>query len=124
MILGIGIDLCAVARMQAQLARPADGFLAGAFTAAEIARGTRGPRPAERLAAWFAAKEAALKALAGGGASGSYWLDIEVADAGDGAPRLVLHGRARAAAGLGVRRLHVSLSHDRQLATATVVAEG
>ena len=125
MVLGIGIDLCTVARMQKELDAPEHGFLETVFTAAEIAHGESRPHPAEHFAARFAAKEATLKALAGSGASGSFWLDIEVASAGDGAPRLVLHGRARDIADeLGVRQWHVSLSHDRQLATATVIAEG
>jgi holo-[acyl-carrier protein] synthase len=125
MVLGIGIDLCTVARMQKELDALGRGFLEAVFTAAEIAHGESRPHPAEHFAARFAAKEATLKALAGGKASGSFWLDIEVEDDDDGAPRLVLHGRIRDIADdLGVRRLHVSLSHDRQLATATVIAEG
>lgn len=125
MVLGMGIDLCAVARLRQELAAPERGFLRAVFTTAEIAHGESRPHPAEHFAARFAAKEATLKALAGGGASGSFWLDIEVADAEDGAPRLVLHGRAREVAEkLGVVRWHVSLSHERQFATAIVIAEG
>ncbi len=125
MILGIGIDLCAVARLQKELDAPDRGFLEAVFTAAEIAHGESRPHPAEHFAARFAAKEATLKALAGGDASGSFWHDIEVVDDDGGAPRLVLRGRARAIAdGLGVIRWHVTLSHDRQFATATVIAEG
>jgi holo-[acyl-carrier protein] synthase len=124
MVLGIGIDLCTVARIQKELDAPGRGCLEAVFTAAEIAHGESRPHPAAHFAARFAAKEATLKALAGGGASGSFWLDIEV-ESDDDAPRLVLHGRVRKIAeDLGVRRLHVTLSHDRQLATATVIAEG
>jgi holo-[acyl-carrier protein] synthase len=125
MVLGLGIDLCTVARMQKQLDAPNRGFLEAVFTAAEIAHCESRPHPAEHYAARFAAKEATLKALAGGGASGSFWLDIEVVNAEGGAPRLVLRGRARDIADdLGVHRLHVSLSHERDFATATVIAEG
>ncbi len=79
MVLGLGIDLCTVARMQKQLDALGRGFLETVFTAAEIAHGEGRPHPAEHFAARFAAKEATLKALAGGKASGSFWLDIEVA---------------------------------------------
>jgi holo-[acyl-carrier protein] synthase len=125
MVLGIGIDLCTVARMQKELDALGRGFLETVFTAAEIAHGESKPHPAEHFAARFAAKEATLKALAGGKARGSFWRDIEVVDDDGGAPRLVLHGRIRKVAEeLGVSRWHVTLSHDRQLATATVIAEG
>lgn len=125
MVLGIGIDLCTVARMQKELDAPGRGFLEAVFTAAEIAHGEGRPHPAEHFAARFAAKEATLKALAGGEARGSFWLDVEIVNAGGGAVHLVLHGRLRdIAADLGVHRLNVSLSHDRKLATATVIAEG
>jgi holo-[acyl-carrier protein] synthase len=125
MVLGLGIDLCTVTRMQEQLDAPERGFLEAVFTAAEIAHCESRPHPAEHFAARFAAKEATLKALAGGKTSGSFWLDIEIVTAEGGVPRLVLHGRARDIADeLGTHRLHVSLSHDRQFATATVIAEG
>jgi holo-[acyl-carrier protein] synthase len=125
MVLGFGIDLCTVARLQKELDAPVPGFLEAVFTAAEIAHCESKPHPAEHFAACFAAKEATVKALAGGGATGSFWRDIEVVDDGVGAPRLALHGRARSIAdGLGVRRWHLTLAHDRQFATATVFAEG
>lgn len=125
MVVGIGIDLCTVARMQTELDAPGRGCLTAVFTAAEIAHGESRPHPAEHFAARFAVKEATLKALAGSGESGSFWLDLEVVTADDGAPRLVLQGRALAIADkLGVRRWHVSLSQERNFATATVIAEG
>ena len=75
------------------------------------------------LAARFAAKEALAKAL--GGPRGLLWTDAEVVTDSLGRPELKVYGTVAAAAGLrGVRRWHVSLSHDSGLATAVVVAEG
>ena len=81
----------------------------------------------ESLAARFAAKEAAAKALGTGiWRNGIGWTDIEtVRDEQTGAPTLHLHHGAQArAATLGWRDWTVSLSHDRGHAIALVVAAG
>ena len=125
MILGIGIDQCDVRRMRKQLEASVDGFVASVFLPAEIAYCTHKHRPAEHFAARFAAKEAVLKALATGGGAGTFWQDIEVVKEADGRPRLELEGRLRELAdGLGVRTIHVSLTHTADLAAAVVIAEG
>ena len=75
------------------------------------------------LAARFAAKEALAKAL--GAPRGLSWTDAEVVTGPDGRPELKVSGTvADAAVRQGVRRWHVSLSHDGDLATAVVIAEG
>ena len=77
---------------------------------------------AERLAARFAAKEAAIKALALAEV-GVNWRDIEVRKQGDGSCQLVLRGKAAAqAARMGVSSIAVSLSHDGDYAGAVVTA--
>jgi holo-[acyl-carrier protein] synthase len=77
---------------------------------------------AERLAARFAAKEAVIKAL-GLSEAGVSFRDIEVVKAPDGGCSIVLHGAAkRAADGMGVQRILVSLSHDGDCAGAVVHA--
>jgi len=77
----------------------------------------------ERLAARFAAKEAAAKAL-GTGIGPIGWRDVEVRTGPRGEPAIRLHGGAAALAHrLGLTRWAVSLSHDAGRAVAVVVAE-
>lgn len=124
MVIGIGIDLVAVDRIARVLRRRGERFLARVYTAGELAACPPGEQYARRLAARFAAKEAALKALGTGLAGGIRWREIEVRRAAGGRPEIVLHGRAAEyAAGLGVSRMHLSLSHDGPFAAAVVVAE-
>lgn len=124
MILGLGIDQCDVSRLRDQLSDPTAGFISTVFLPAEITYCTGKHRPAEHFAARFAAKEAVLKALAGGGGQGTFWQDIEVTSGPNGRPRIRLAGRLhKIAEGLGVQTLHVSLTHTSTLAAAVVVAE-
>ncbi len=123
MIRGIGVDLTPVARFQAVLARHPERLEARLFTERERAYCRRRAHAVEHLAARFAAKEAALKAL--GVPSGLSWHELEVVSLDGSAPRLELHGQAsRAAALLGVVRVHLTLTHAGGQALAMVVAEG
>jgi holo-[acyl-carrier protein] synthase len=120
---GVGTDLVSVPRFAAALERGGAAFRARLFTAAELAQCEPGPRAAERLAARFAAKEAALKALGTGWSSGLAFTDVEVCGGGSAAPRLELHGPAAARAqALGIGELRVSLTHTEEFAQAMVVA--
>ncbi|MBM3884371.1 MAG: holo-ACP synthase [Gemmatimonadetes bacterium] len=123
MILGLGIDLVEVARVEALVARHPVGAAARLFTDGEWGYAATKARPALHLAARFAAKEAAFKALAGSDEARAIgWRDIEVVRAADGAPTLVLHGRAEARARvLGVRTIHLSLTHTADTAAAVVI---
>ena len=76
-------------------------------------------RPGRHLAARFAAKEAAIKALG----TSVPARDVEVEGGGDASPRLRLHGRAAALAKERGLELHVSLTHSREMAAAVVLAE-
>ena len=100
MIIGLGVDVCDVARIRRALeGRAGARFQARVFTAAERAycEARRRGRFAS-YAARFAAKEAAMKALGTGWAQGVGWRDFEVVRARGAPPRLVLHGRAAALA--------------------------
>jgi len=123
-IVGLGLDLVDVSRMAGILASPAraERFLARVFTPRERAFcDPCADRPA-RYAARFAAKEACLKAL--GVPVGLRFMELEVVR-GEGAPTLALSGNAaEAARRLGVSRLHLTITHDRGVAAAAVVAEG
>ena len=116
----VGVDLIEVDRVAQAVARYGDRFLARVFTEAELAYcGRRAPE----LAARFAAKEAAAKALGTGiGAVG--WREIEVVRAASGQPTLALHGTARdLARSRGLGHALISISHTREHAIAFVVWE-
>jgi holo-[acyl-carrier protein] synthase len=122
MIVGLGIDVCEVDRIGAMVARWGDRFTGRVFTAGEREYAGARALAEVHLAARFAAKEAALKALAV--PPGLSWQELEVVGGGRVRPELVLHGRAREAADrLGVVRVHLTLSHTTAVATAVVVAE-
>jgi holo-[acyl-carrier protein] synthase len=124
-ILGLGLDLVDVARVEALVARHPARAAARLFTEGEWGYAATKARPALHLAARFAAKEAAYKALAGSAEARAIgWRDLEVVRGVDGAPALVLHGRAEARARvLGVRAIHLSLTHTADTAAAVVILE-
>ena len=125
MILGIGSDLLEIERMAQAGKRYGDRFHRRVFTPGERAYCESKGRTDEHLAVRFAAKEAALKALGVGWARGITWKDVEVLREEGGPPTLRFTGVARDVAdALGVRRAHLSLSHSRDLALASVTLEG
>ncbi len=124
MIVGSGIDLVEIKRIAHSVERYGDRFLNRVYTAAEQAYCRRKRQSAESFAARFAAKEAGAKALGTGISKGVNWLEIEVTREPGGRPGLRFHGRAaEIAAGLGVARAALSLTHTNELAMASVVLE-
>lgn len=121
--LRVGIDLVQVTRIRESLERFGERFLKRVFTDAEIAYALAEPsQAAPRLAARFAAKEAAIKAL-GLVDHPMNWRDIEVLREPSGACELTLRGGAgEMAEKQRVGELAVSLSHEGDYATAVVVA--
>jgi holo-[acyl-carrier protein] synthase len=119
-----GIDLVHVPCVRASLERFGARYLARVYTAGEIADAGDDPvRRPERLAARFAAKEAAIKAL-GLADIGVAWTDMEVRRAADGHCTLSLHGAAqRQARALGADSIALSLTHDGDYAAAVVVVD-
>ena len=123
-IVGHGIDLVAVARVSEMLQRHPERFLGRCFTEAEAAYcDAGGRRRGEHLAARFAAKEAAVKALGTGFRGGVSFLDVEVTRGPAGRPGLRVGGEAaRVAAAAGVTDWWLSLSHTDEHAIASVIA--
>jgi holo-[acyl-carrier protein] synthase len=124
-IVGTGVDMVDVARIEQSMARHGDRFVRRVFTDDEIAYCRSAARPAQHFAGRFAAKESAMKALGTGWAQGVAWRNVEVVLDANGKPGLVLRGAAaRRAADLGVVTVHVSISHTDDHAVAHAIAEG
>lgn len=122
-LLGVGLDVVEVDRIAGVMERRGERFLARILTPQER-RDVGDPPRVPSVAARFAAKEAVAKAF-GTGVSGFALRDIEVQKDGRGAPTVQLHrGAADIAAALGVTRVWISLSHERNLAVAVAVLEG
>jgi holo-[acyl-carrier protein] synthase len=127
MIIGTGVDLCDIARIQRTLDRFGERFLHRVYTEGERARADRRPaKRADRLAQMFAAKEACSKALGTGFRKGVFWRDMELMPLRSGKPTLVLHGGARqrmlALMPEGYAPLvDISLTDESGLAQATVI---
>lgn len=121
----VGVDLVAIADVEASVDRFGARYLTRLFTPAEIAD-TASPDPgttAAGLAARFAVKEAVLKILRVGSDIPA-WSDIEVRRGAEGASTLALAGTARRLAEeAGLHRWSVSLSHEGAMAAAVVLAE-
>ncbi len=121
MILRTGLDLIEIERIQGAIERHGARFLNRVFTPLEQAQAGGS---AASLAARFAAKEAAAKAL-GCGIGLVAWLEIEVERLPGGAPSLRLSGAAaQLAQEVGVHTWALSLTHTHSTAAAAVVAMG
>ena len=123
MILGIGLDLCDAQRFKRALARR--GFVRRVFTEEEIAQCSGRRYRHLHLAARFAAKEAYMKAIGTGWGKGVGWHDVAVDSGGASPPTMKISGGARRhSRSLGVRRIHVSMTHSGGYAAAMIVLEG
>ncbi len=124
MIVGSGIDLTEIGRIQQSVERYGKRFLDRVYTPAEQAYCLRKRRSAESLAARFAAKEAGAKALGTGISRGVNWLEIEVVREPGRRPTLRFSGRAQdISVKLGVTHVALSITHTGDLAMASVVLE-
>ncbi len=125
-ILGLGVDLVEISRLEASLQRTGELFLQKVYTPREReAAPPHDPRRIQYLAARWAAKEALSKALGTGITSQCALQDVEVLNLPSGQPRMTLQGAARRTAdALGVEEIHLSLSHETHYALATVILTG
>ena len=121
MIIGIGIDIIEIRRIERALT---PRFIERVFTPREIAY-CELSRRTEKYAARFAAKEAARKAIgAATPVTALSWHDVEIISSAEGAPQLFFHGRAaELIKKMKISRTHVSMSHSVENAIAQVILE-
>lgn len=124
MILGIGVDLVDVRRVESIIFRWKEKFLKRIFTESEIRYCNTKKNPAERFATRYAAKHAVVKALYPKEMAGVSLRNIEI-EQGEGRPRVQMRGGIGSrAAEMGVKSVHLMVSHDGDYAVANVVLEG
>jgi holo-[acyl-carrier protein] synthase len=120
----VGIDLVSIEAVEQSIARFADRYLERVYTEQELAdcAGADGP-DASRLAARFAAKEAAIKVLRPANGQAVPWRDIEITRAEGGWAEIGLRGPAAELAQVAVLdEWAVSLTHENGYAAAVVFA--
>jgi len=127
-IVGTGIDMIEVERVERALTRPQTGerFRERVYTEREVAYCESRGRPRyQSYAARFAAKEAAMKAMGTGWNRNVGWREIEVVRERGQAPTIVLSGKtAEFARRKRIAAFHLSLTHTATSAIAYVIAEG
>lgn len=122
-IIGIGIDIQELKRVERLLANPHKDWLDGVFTEAEQAAADPPPNTISYYAGRYAAKEAVAKALGTGFSENVTWLDVEIRRKPTGAPEVRLGGGAAdVAKQLGISDWLVSLSHSGDYAVANAIA--
>lgn len=124
MIVGSGVDIAEVDRIEAAIGRHGARFIGRVYTELEQAYAERKANRYERYAARFAAKEAGMKAIGTGWRHGVRWRDIEVANMASGKPTLRFYGAAAAfAERLGVHNVTLTMTHTAKQAMAIVILE-
>ncbi len=124
MVVGLGLDIAEIDRIEAAIVRHGVPILERLFTPSEVAYCESYKNRFERYAGRFAAKEAAMKALGTGWRHGVRWRDIEIARQPSGKPTLHLDGVARGFADrLGVKNISLSITHSGNFALAQVIFE-
>lgn len=124
MILGIGIDIVDVRRMEGIIFRWQEKFLRRIFTDLEIRYCNNKKNPAQRFATRYAAKEAYIKALYPKGTEGISFLDIEISDEKGKRPAINLYGRVKLDAdAIKAKNTFLMISHDGNYGIANVVLE-
>ena len=125
MILGTGIDIIEVSRVQTSYEKFGERFLQRILRPAEIAYCLSHKSPAPFLAARFAAKEAISKAFGTGIGAELCWQDLEVGRKATGEPFVILHDKGiQLLQQRGANRVHLTISHTVQHAVAMAILEG
>ncbi|MGD0304095.1 MAG: holo-ACP synthase [Candidatus Acidiferrales bacterium] len=125
MIVGIGLDVAEIDRIEQAIQRHGEALKKRLYTDAERIYCESHKTSFERFAGRFAAKEAGMKALGTGWRGGIAWRDFEVVREPSGKPTLRLTGVARALADKkGVKNILLTITHSGNLALAQVIFEG
>jgi holo-[acyl-carrier protein] synthase len=124
MIIGIGIDLVDVRRMEGIIFRWQEKFLKRIFTEKEISYCNNKKNPAQRFATRYAAKEAFVKALYPKGTEGINFREIEIGEK-ENRPTINMFDKIKQYCdNKGVKNIHLMLSHDGNYGIANVILEG
>jgi holo-[acyl-carrier protein] synthase len=124
-ILGIGTDIVECPRIGKMIEQHGEIFLRRVYTEREIRYCQARKHAIEHFAGRWAAKEAILKAMGTGRSRGIAWTHVEVRNAPDGRPRVMICGAAREVARQrNIGEILVSISHCRTYATAYALATG
>ncbi len=124
-IIGIGTDIVECLRIAQMIERHGELFINRVYTDFEIGYCSSRKAATQHYAGRWAAKEAVLKALGTGWRRGISWRDVEIRNDGSGRPTVALRGGARdVVQQLGIREMHISISHCRSHATAYALAVG
>lgn len=125
MIVGIGIDIIKVERLEKAIGRHGERFTKRVFTNSELVYCSGKKTRYESLAARFSVKEAAFKALGRGWDECGGFTSVEVVSDSNRRPSIVFHGKAKHyAESLNVSNAFVTITHDSGIAAAVVVLEG
>jgi holo-[acyl-carrier protein] synthase len=120
---GVGIDMIEVARVAEKINKES-GFRELVFSKTEIAYCESKKNKFEHYAARFAAKEAFFKALGTGWAENTLFSEVEIINDKDGKPEVTLSGSTlETISSMGIKKILVSLSHIKTIASAVVIAE-
>ena len=125
MIIATGIDIIEIKRLAASIQRYGENFLNRVYSSEEQ---TAAPSSEQAKMCYYAgrwaAKEAVSKALGTGIGPACAMTDIVVLNDSAGRPHLNLRGHAAETAnGLGIHKIHISISHEREYAVAHAIAE-
>ncbi len=124
MIFGIGMDIVAISRMQENLDRHGDRFVAKILNANELPGFEQSSRKAHYLAKRFAAKEALVKALGTGFRDGITLDTISISNEPTGQPRINCQGKLQEMMqSAGISACHLTLSDEQEYACACVILE-
>lgn len=125
MIIGTGIDIVEISRIRDSYGKWGERFLSRVLTGGELSFVESKRNIYPYIASRFAAKEAFLKALGTGLSMGISWMDIEVKRKKGQRPFFNITGKARDILERdGVKKVHLSISHEKNYAVAQVILEG
>lgn len=124
MIIGIGTDIISVERIKNIIDKRGERFLSHVFTAREREYCQSKKSPWVHFAGRFAAKESVFKVIKTGWGLGIRWKDVEILRRQNGEPEISLKGKTKLMVEKkGIKRILLSISHDRKYAMATAIGE-